>query len=142
MVGQKPFYLLDTNMVTFMVTGRSEAAREHYTSIEQQARFGISCISEGEMRYGFAKKPGATRVYRYVNEFLGRTESIPWDSKAAQVFGDLRAKTEALGLTFGALDLLIAAHASALNATLVTHDTVLKRLSDFVSIEDWATDLR
>ena len=94
------------------------------------------------MRYGFAKRPGATRLYRHVNEFLGRTESIPWDSKAAQAFGDLRAKTEVLGLTFGALDLLIAAHASALNATLVTHDYVLQRLKDFVSIEDWATDRR
>ena len=141
MVRQKPFYLLDTNMVTFVVTGHSEAARLHYTRIEQQARFGISSISEAEMRYGFAKKPGAIRLYRHVNEFLERTESIPWDSKAAQVFGDLRAKTEAIGLTFGALDLLIAAHASALNATLVTHDHVLKRLRDFVIIEDWATDL-
>ncbi len=134
-------YLLDTNIVTYVVTGRSERAREQYSSAKAAGRISISAITEAELRYGLAKKPEATRLRAYVTEFLARTDHHSWDTQAAMAYSELRAKTERAGMAFGELDLLIAAHASALNATLVTHDVVLQRLSDFVDVADWATDV-
>ena len=52
---------------------------------------------------------------------------MPWDSAEAAVYGRLRAELTATGQTIGTLDLLIAAHAVALGATLVTHDRALHR---------------
>ena len=112
-----------------------------YQQAEREGRIAVSAITEAELRYGLEKKPEATKLRAYVMEFLQRTECLPWDTAAAKVFSTLRAKTEALGLAFGAIDLLIAAHASALDATLVTHDRVLHRAAAFLPVIDWATDV-
>lgn len=136
-----PLYLLDTNIVTYVVTGRSNEARRHYNDATQHGSIGVSAITEAELRYGLQKKPGATRLQSYVSEFLARTQSFAWDASAARSFSVLRTQTEALGLSFGGFDLLIAAHAHALGAILVTHDRVLLKAADFLSVADWATDV-
>ncbi len=141
MVSKTPFYLLDTNTISYIVTGRSPEARMRYRHAEREEKIGVSAITEAEITYGLQKKPEAVRLHARMAEFLDRIKSYPWDSQAAQASGLLRVRTEAVGLTFGALDLLIAAHASALGATLVTHDRVLHKAADFVLIADWATDL-
>ncbi|WP_413784060.1 PIN domain-containing protein, partial [Pseudomonas amygdali] len=57
-----------------------------------------------------------------IREFLLRVQVLPWDGHAATVYGDLRASCAAVGITLGALDMMIAAHAVAANATLITND--------------------
>ncbi len=141
MVSPGPLHLLDTNIVTYIVAGRSEQSRARYSQAKRHGRIGVSAITEAELRYGLVKKPQATRLQVYVTEFLGRTERFAWDTAAAHTYSELRVRTEQAGLTFGELDLLIAAHASTLGATLVTHDTVLLRLANFVSVIDWAIDV-
>lgn len=136
-----PLHLLDTNIVTYIVAGRSEESRIRYNQAKRYGRIGVSAITEAELRYGLEKKPQATTLRAYVTEFLGRTERFAWDTAAAHTYSELRARTEQAGLAFGELDLLIAAHAAALGATLVTHDSVLLRLANVLSVTDWATDV-
>jgi len=140
-VRKRRLYLLDTNTVTYVVIGKSEAARARYLERERDARIAVSVVTEGEIRYGIARNPDAIRRNSLMLDFLNRVECFPWDASVAGPYGTLRAALEAKGALTGPLDLMIAAHALSLDATLVTHDRALKRLTNFITVEDWATDL-
>ena len=90
------------------------------------------------MLFGLAKKPDALRLGEGVREFLRHVEILPWTSAAAQVYGALRARLEGEGIPLGALDTLIAAHAMAEDAILVTRDKALVRTPG-LTVEDWLT---
>ena len=86
--------------------------------------------------FGAARKREAVRLKTAIDEFRLRVDSLPWDSNAARRYADLRAALEIGGTPMGNLDMMIAAHALAAEAILVTSDRsfrLLKRLK----IEDW-----
>ncbi|MDP2091693.1 MAG: PIN domain-containing protein, partial [Pseudohongiella sp.] len=72
-----------------------------------------------------------------VGEFLIRVETLPWTSEAAEAYGNLRAASEAAGISLAPLDMMIAAHARAVGAILVTRDRAFARLPGNLPIEDW-----
>jgi len=47
---------------------------------------------------------------------------LPWTASIAPICADLRAHCEGAGITLGAMDMLIAAHAKAAEAVLVSAD--------------------
>ncbi len=130
-------YLLDTNTVTYLVTDRSSGVREHYLELEGSDTLVISAITEGEIRFGLAKNSASKALKRNLSEFLSGIDILPWTSDVAKLYGTLRAQIEASGRIPGPLDLMIAGHAYALGATLVTHDKALKQLTAFLPVEDW-----
>ncbi len=89
------------------------------------------------MSYGLAKRPQATALAKLVNEFLRYTDILPWTDLVAPHYGTLRAALEAKGVTIAPLDLMIAAHALAIDATLVTADQALAMIG-IVRVEDWS----
>ena len=96
----------------------------------------MSTVTEGELRYGMARRPEATRLKLIVEEFLLRLTILEWDSAAAQHYGHLRAALERDGQCMGSLDMMIAAHALAYGLILVTNDQAFKRIKK-LKIEDW-----
>jgi hypothetical protein len=68
--------------------------------------------------------------------FLLRVDSRPWDTNAARRYADLRAALEIGGIPMGNMEMMIAAHALATEAVLVTNDRSFRRLTD-LKIEDW-----
>ena len=97
---------------------------------------GISVVTEAELRFGVAKKPQATNLGVAVAEFLLRVEILAWDSEAAKSYAKIRAELERSGEPMGNLDMMIAAHALATQAVLVTHDRVFHRVKQ-LKLEDW-----
>jgi tRNA(fMet)-specific endonuclease VapC len=77
--------------------------------------------------------PGAIRPKTLVEEFLLRVEVLPWTSEAAGQYAEIRAALEKFGRPMGNMDMLIAAHALAANAILVTHDRVFRRVKGLKS---------
>jgi tRNA(fMet)-specific endonuclease VapC len=71
-----------------------------------------------------------------VDEFLARMTILPWDSEAAQYYGQIRATLEHEGQPMGNLDMMIGAHALALGAVLVTNDQAFARIEQ-LKVEDW-----
>ncbi len=128
-------YVLDTNTVSYIVKGHPARARQHLMDVPAE-QVAVSVITEAELRFGIAKKPGATTLKRAVEEFLWRVAILPWDSEAAHHYAELRASLERTGRTIANLDLMIAAHAIAAGATLVTNDATLRRLKQ-LRTEDW-----
>ena len=127
-------WMLDTNTVSHILKGHPGALER--LSQAPMANVCISVITEGELRFGLAKRPQATRLHRIVGEFLQRVAVEPWESSTADAYGRLRASLEATGKVVGALDLLIAAHALDLNATLVTNDAGFAKIAQ-LRTEDW-----
>ncbi|MGI6850680.1 PIN domain-containing protein [Mesorhizobium sp. 1B3] len=62
---------------------------------------------------------------------------IPFEQAADSHYGDICATLETAGQTIGMNDLLIAAHARALNATIVTANYGEFRRIDRLRIENW-----
>jgi len=92
-------------------------------------------VVQAELLFGAARKRRAVRLKTAIDEFLLRVDSLPW-SKAVRRYADLRAALEIVGNPMGNLDMMIAAHALAAEAVLVTNDRPFRRLKQ-LKIEDW-----
>src|SRR5579863_9388151 len=129
-------YLLDTNTVSYIIKGNRPRVRERLLRVVM-AELGISVITEAELLFGLARRPGATKLKIVVEEFLLRVKVLPWNSEAAQQYSQIRAALEQAGEPMGNLDLMIAAQALALDLVLVSSDAVFRRVKG-LEIEDWS----
>ena len=128
-------YLLDTNTVSHLI--RQHAAVALRVVAAPMASLCISAITEGELLYGLARRPDATRLRAVVEQFLLRVDVLPWDRAAAKRYGTLRAQMESKGQTLAPLDMQIAAHAQSAGAVLVTSDRAFKQITGLL-LEDWS----
>lgn len=127
--------MLDTNTASYVIKGNIPAVRQRVATVAA-AQVTISAVTEGELRYGVARRQEDLRLRGIVQEFLLRVEILAWDSRAAQQYAELRASLEREGHGMGNLDLMIGAHALAVGAVLVTHDQAFRRIRKLV-VEDW-----
>ncbi len=65
---------------------------------------------------------------------------MPFDGKAAIIYGDIRADLERKGTPIGAYDLQIASIALANNLILVTHNLREFNRVHNLQLEDWEKD--
>ena len=128
-------YMLDTKMASSIIRGSSSALTARLIE-NATAQLCVSSITQGELLYGLMRKPDATKLQTAVREFLMRIDVLPWDSAAATRYGIPHAAPEFSGAPLGNLDTLIAAHALAADAILVTHDQAFARVPAFV-VENW-----
>jgi tRNA(fMet)-specific endonuclease VapC len=129
-------YLLDTNTVSCVIKGHFPHVRRRLLQVPIH-EVGISVITEAELRFGVARLPQAKKLAIVVEEFLRRVEVVAWDSSAAQRYAQRRAALEEHAKPMGNLDLMIAAQAIAVGATLVTSDRGFRRMKG-LRIEDWS----
>ena len=126
--------MLDTNTVSYLV--RAHPAVSQRVVAVPMAALCISSITEGELRFGLARRPQAERLHTVVRELLQRVDVLPWDQSAAERYGATRADLVSNGKTLAPLDLLIAAHALSVDAVLVSSDKAFAQVADLV-LEDW-----
>ncbi|WP_284947042.1 type II toxin-antitoxin system VapC family toxin [Acidisoma cladoniae] len=127
-------YMLDTNTVSYFVKEQAEVVRR-VISVPMSS-LCLSAITEGELLFGLAKRPSATRLHRSVRELLRRIDVLPWTSATAERYGVERAQMAREGRILAPIDLLIAAHALSVGAVLVTNDQVFASVTDLI-VEDW-----
>lgn len=128
-------FLLDTDTASAAIRGDARLDAK-LVSLPGSA-WGISAVTRAELRYGLARKPDALRLARLVNAFLGAAITLPWDDGAADEYGRLRALLEKRGTPIGVYDEMIAAHAVALGATVVTNNTRHFSLVPGLRLENW-----
>ena len=127
-------YMLDTNTVSYLIKRHPVVARRVVAA--PIASLCISAITEGELLFGLARRPAATRLQLAVRELLRRVDALPWDSAVAKHYGAVRAAMESKGKSLAPLDMQIATHALSLGAILVTNDRSFKLVAG-LQIEDW-----
>ena len=140
-VSVRPFYLLDTNIIGYIASGRSQAARTMLRQALTDGEVSICTITEAEIRFGLARRPEATRLHASIEALLGTFRIRPWDSASAIAFGRLRNGLQAAGKSLALMDLLIASHAFAYGATLVSHDQAFIQAAPFLTVVNWASDV-
>jgi len=131
-----PRYMLDTNIASYVIKGNPAIVSERLCEVPM-ASLCISAVTQAELLRGVERKPGAARLRELVDEFLLRLEILPWDSEAAHAYAHLRADCERNGTSLGAMDMMIAAHAAAAGATLVTNDRAFANAARFLKLDDW-----
>ena len=111
-------FLLDTNILSDVIRNPDGRVGRQIDALDDSA-IATSAIVACELRFG-ARKKGSTRLARRVDETLGSIIVHPFDAPADHVYAELRCQLESAGTPISATDMLIAAHALALDAVLVT----------------------
>ena len=129
-------YMLDTNVISDLVRQPNGSVARRLTALEKGA-FGITVIVAAELRCG-AERSESRRLRRQLDTTaLSAIRTVSMEEPVDQHCGMIRTELERKGQSIGMNDLLIAAHARALGATLVTNNTrALCRVAD-LKIEDW-----
>lgn len=128
-------YMLDTNIVSDLVRNPQGAVFDKIVEIGSD-NLCVSIITAAELRYGCARK-GSPRLLQQVEAILGGLDILLFDVPADVEYGGIRAELEAAGRPIGPNDLLIAAHAYALGATLVTANVGEFARVRGLSVENW-----
>ena len=129
-------YMLDTNIASHVIKGDIPEIREKLVSVPMH-NVVISSVTQAELLYGLVKRSYPKGLSARIHEFLIRVDILPWNRNVATVYGDLRARYEAAGITLSPLDMMIAVHANAADAILVTRDKAFSRIPEGLRIENW-----
>jgi Predicted nucleic acid-binding protein, contains PIN domain len=127
--------MLDTNIVSgLMRLGQGKLwNRMHRFGAHH---IGISIISAAELRFG-AEAKGAIRLSEEVDDFLRGIAVLPFAEPADMHYARLRTHLKRAGTPIGPNDLFIAAHALALDLTLVTDNIREFARVPGLRVENW-----
>jgi tRNA(fMet)-specific endonuclease VapC len=127
--------MLDTNFISDLIRDPQGKAAKRAAKVGED-NICTSIIVAAELRYGCAKS-GSKRLLKAVEDLLGEISVLPFDVPADAEYGGIRSQLELAGMPIGGNDLLIAAHACAAGATIVTANTDgFKRIRG-PKIENW-----
>lgn len=127
-------YLLDTNIVSALMTFPTGIVARRLQSVDAE-EVCTSIIAVAEIRYGI-EKSGSQRLARQFAQIEPVLRIEPFSQPAEMRYARIRNETESIGLTVSQNDLLIAAHAEALDAVLVTDDRIFLHVPG-LKLENW-----
>ena len=128
-------YMLDTNIISDLVRKPQGKAAKRIARVGED-NICTSIIVAAELRYGCAKS-GSKRLLKAVEDLLGEITVLPFDVPADAEYGAIRSDLEATGTPIGSNDLLIAAHACATGATIVTANANEFKRIPGLKVENW-----
>jgi tRNA(fMet)-specific endonuclease VapC len=128
-------YLLDTNIVSDLIRNPQGRAAKRIAKVDEN-NICTSIIVAAELRYGCAKS-GSKKLLKAVEDLLGEIDVLPFDVPADAQYGRIRSELEASGARIGGNDLLIAAHARSIGATIVTANVGEFQRVPGLSVANW-----
>lgn len=129
-------YLLDTNICIYVINERPPEVLAQFL-VHEADGLGISAVTASELYWG-VRKSGSARNLRALEAFLAPLHVADYGIEAARAYGQLRAVLERKGTPIGPLDTQIAAHALALDVTLVTNNQREFKRVPGLRLENWA----
>lgn len=129
-------WMLDTDTCIALIKQRPDSVLKKLRG-KSTGQVGISSITLGELAFGASKSSRSQESYAALSEFLLPLEVAEFNETAAMHYGEVRADLDREGRPIGPLDTLIAAHALAIEATLVTHNMREFKRVDGLRLEDW-----
>jgi tRNA(fMet)-specific endonuclease VapC len=131
-----PLYMLDTDIASHAIRGRTTAVDARLSSISPSL-LCISAVTRGELLFGLKIKDDAFRLEKLIEAFLRRVKCLPWDDAAATHFATIAADFHRAGTPIGHMDTMIAGHAMASGAVLVTNNSQHFKQVPGLLIENW-----
>ena len=114
-------YMLDTNVVSHIMQGRDAKLLARLTQLPV-GQVVMSSVTLAELEYGLQRKGQPVRLRNALTQVLLHIDVLPWDENVATCYGKLCATLEAQGINLSDFDMMIAAHAVAVDITLVSRD--------------------
>ena len=128
-------YLLDTNILSEFIRNPRGLVNKRLAVVGEPA-VCTSVVVACELRFG-AKKKGSSRLEERVDEVLASLEVLPLEKESDRHYAEIRTYLSRQGRPIGSNDLLIAAHALALDLILVTDNVDEFTRVPRLSIENW-----
>jgi tRNA(fMet)-specific endonuclease VapC len=129
-------YMLDTNICVFLIKKKSPILLERLQKT-LPGDLHLSAITLAELEHGVENSLYPERNFNALTFFLSMVEILPFDGKAAREYGKVKACLQKRGTPIGPLDTLIASHAKAIGAVLVTNNTKEFARVRGLRLEDW-----
>ena len=130
--------MLDTDTCIFLMRGESPALAARVQSVPLQQQV-MSAVTFAELAYGVQASAAAKRKQNQsvLDSLVLHLAVLDWPQDAAKHYAEIRADLKKRGAQLGAADLMIAAHARAMGAIVVTNN-----IKDFdrvkgLEVENW-----
>ena len=130
-------FLLDTNICIYVIKQKPTSVLQHFQTYSP-SDIRISTITIAELRYGAVKSQRTQQNIVALEQFLLPFEVIAFEQSMTQIYGEIRTNLERQGRPIGAMDLLLAAQAIALDVTLVTSNVGEFSRIPHLKWENWA----
>ena len=128
-------WMLDTDTCSYIIRAYSANVIARLDSVPRN-EVEVSSSVAAELRYG-AERVKSPKLVATVEAWLGLFTIAPWDDDAARTYAKVRTALDAKGKPIGNLDVLIASHARARGATLVTNNTRHFSQVPGLHLENW-----
>ncbi len=129
-------YLLDTNVCIVYLNDSHAHVVKKLKDLKPDDLFLCQMV-KAELIYGAYKSSRQVENLALLEQFFSQFTSLPFDDKAVEIYGEIRAKLAKIGKPIEPNDLIIASIAIAHDVTLVTHNVgEFSRVSQ-LKIKDW-----
>lgn len=136
MTGQ--LFMLDTDTCIFLMRGESPALAARVQSVPLQQQV-MSAVTFAELSYGVQVSAAAKRKQNQsvLDSLVLHLAVLDWPQDAAKHYAEIRADLKKRGAQLGAADLMIAAHARAMGAIVVTNNVKDFERVKGLAVENW-----
>jgi tRNA(fMet)-specific endonuclease VapC len=131
-------YLLDTNIISHMMRETAGLASQRFNTLaraDNTLQLCTSVVVQCELEFGLVRRPNE-RLQRAYDRIVPLLDVLTLTSEISVHYAALRTQLESIGKPIGPNDALIAAHALAINATLVSADAEFLRVPG-LRVENW-----
>jgi len=131
-------FVLDTDVLSDLIRKKPNPRLQKRIRKVPREHLCTTAVSVMELRYGSALRPDHQVFWRRLKEnILSRVRILRFDSRAAIIAGDLRAKLRRRGRQIGQADIMIAAVALTHGIPLVTRNQSHFQRIPGLRLEDW-----
>jgi tRNA(fMet)-specific endonuclease VapC len=128
-------YMLDTDVCIYVIKNYPAELRERFNRLAEQ--LCISSIALAELHYGAEESGRRLHNLQAIEHFVARLEVLPFTSKAAAHYGQIRAELERADTPCGPHDVQIGAHARSEGLIVVTNNIREFARMPGVRTENW-----
>ena len=127
-------YMLDTDTSSYIIKQRPASVIEKFETCFPE-EISISVVTYAELLFWTKRSEKTDR--QIVDVFVSELVVHNWNEQAAEIYSEIRHDLQRSGKLIGAMDMLIAAHAQSLEATLVTNNIKHFERIPSLSVENW-----
>ncbi len=136
-----PRFMLDTDTCSYIMKRSHPLVLKRLQSVPVHD-VCMTVVTKAELVYGVEVSPRRAHDAAALAAFLPYVDVLPLDEDVAVHYAAIRADLKRRGAMIGANDLWIAAHARALDLTLVTNNTGEFERVDGLKLENWTVQPR
>ncbi len=129
-------FMIDTDTFIYIKNHRPPQVLARFSTMKV-GEMAISVITYGELYRGVERSEHREQNLAVLQQLIKYIPVQPLPENSGLIYGKIRNALEKKGQVIGGNDLWIAAHALAMNLTLVTNNTQEFKRIEGLTIENW-----